>query len=248
MIEKLCFDVRLWGERKELMSEHITMKNLPESERPYEKFMLHGETVLSDAELLAIILKSGTQNLNSLDVARGILRGNHNNLLNLYDLSYRDLMQFPGVGKIKAIQLKAVAELSRRIARTRSGYELKMNTPSSIADFYMERLRHEKQEQLLCAFFDTKCKFLGDVVVSKGSVNYAYVSPRDIFRYAFDYEAVMIILIHNHPSGDPNPSEDDIRITRRIENGAQLLEVELVDHIIIGDNRYYSFKENQILK
>lgn len=230
------------------MSEHFTMKNLPESERPYEKFLLHGEESLSDAELLAIILKTGTQKANSLDIAREILRGNHNNLLNLYDLSYRDLMQFSGIGQIKAIQLKAVAELSRRIAKTNSGYQLKMDNPSSIADYYMEQLRHLKQEQLMCAFFDSKNNFLGDVVISKGAVNYAYVSPRDIFRYAFDYEAVMLILLHNHPSGDATPSEDDIRITRRIEKGAQILELHLVDHIIIGDNKYYSFKENELIK
>ena len=248
MIEKLCFDVRFGENRKEHMSEHFTMKNLPESERPYEKFLLHGEESLSDAELLAIILKTGTQKANSLDIAREILRGNHNNLLNLYDLSYRDLMQFSGIGQIKAIQLKAVAELSRRIAKTNSGYQFKMDNPSSIADYYMEQLRHLKQEQLMCAFFDSKNNFLGDVVISKGAVNYAYVSPRDIFRYAFDYEAVMLILLHNHPSGDATPSEDDIRITRRIEKGAQILELHLVDHIIIGDNKYYSFKENELIK
>ena len=120
------------------MSEHFTMKNLPESERPYEKYLLHGEESLSDAELLAIILKSGTKDANSLDIARGILSGNHNNLLNLYDLSYRDLMHFPGIGQVKAIQLKAVAELSKRIAKTKSGYCLRMDNPKSISDYYPE--------------------------------------------------------------------------------------------------------------
>lgn len=247
MIEKLCFDIRLWGNRKELMSEHFTMKNLPESERPYEKYLLYGEDSLSDAELLAIILKSGTKDANSLDIAREILTGNHNNLLNLYDLSYHDLKQFSGIGQVKAIQLKAVAELSKRIAKTNSGYQLKMKNPKSIADYYMEQLRHAKQELLMCAFFDSKNNFLGDVVISKGAVNYSYVSPRDIFRYAFDYEAVMFILLHNHPSGDPIPSEDDLRVTKRIEKGAQLLQLELVDHIIIGDNTYFSFKENELI-
>lgn len=230
------------------MSEHFTMKNLPESERPYEKYLLYGEESLSDAELLAIILKSGTKDANSLDIARRLLHGNHNNLLNLYDLSYKQLTQIPGIGQVKAIQLKAVAELSKRIARTQSGYQLRMDKPDTIADYYMEQLRHLKEEQLICAFFDSKCNFLGDVMVSKGSVNYAYVSPRDIFRYAFDYGAVLIILLHNHPSGDPYPSEDDIRITRRVEKGAGILELQLVDHIIIGDNRYFSFKENELLK
>ena len=111
----------------------------------------------------------------------------------------------------------------------------------------MERLRHEKQEFLLCAFFDAKNVFLGDAIISKGAVNYAYVSPREVFRYAFDFEAVMFILLHNHPSGDPTPSEDDVRITQRIQKGAQILQLDLVDHIIIGDNKYYSFKENELI-
>lgn len=227
------------------MSQHFTIKNLPESERPYEKFLKYGEENLSDAELLAIIIKSGTAKENSVDIARQILQGNHNNLLNLYDLSYRELMKYPGIGSIKAIQLKAVAELSRRIARTQSGYDLRLDRPHSIADYYMEELRHRKEEVLMCAFFDAKCHFLGDVVISKGSVNFAYVSPRDIFRYAFDYEAVQLVLIHNHPSGDPTPSNDDIQITHRIHKGAQILELKMIDHIIIGDNRYYSFHENE---
>ena len=109
----------------------------------------------------------------------------------------------------------------------------------------MEQMRHRKEEVLIEAFFDSKCHFKGDVVISKGSVNFAYVSPREIFRHAFAYDAVMFILLHNHPSGDPTPSEDDMRITYRINKGAQILELQLIDHIIIGDNQYYSFKEHE---
>ena len=159
------------------------------------------------------------------------------------------------VKKITALMGNQIQEYSnqrntnrvKRIAKTNSGYQLKMKNPKSIADYYMEQLRHAKQELLMCAFFDSKNNFLGDVVISKGAVNYSYVSPRDIFRYAFDYEAVMFILLHNHPSGDPIPSEDDLRVTKRIEKGAQLLQLELVDHIIIGDNTYFSFKENELI-
>lgn len=231
--------------RKDLMSEHIILKNLPESERPYEKLLSKGAEHLSDAELLAIILKNGTKNATSLDIARKILSGKHNNLLNLYACSLQDLMKISGVGTVKAIQLKAIAELSKRIAVTQSGYQLKMNQPSSIAAYYMEQLRHQKKEQLVCAFFDSKCKFLGDSIISIGSVDYAYVSPRDIFLKVFETGAVMFLMLHNHPSGDPCPSEDDFHITKRIQKGAQILGLELVDHIIIGDNKYYSFKENQ---
>jgi len=244
----LCFGAGILGRTKRIyMSKHFTMKNLPESERPYEKYVRYGAEMLSDAELLAIILKSGTKKENSLDIARKLLENNHHNLLNLYDLSYHDLLRIPGIGPVKAIQLKAVAELSKRIATTKSGYHLNMNSPATIAAYYMEQLRHRKEEVLLCAFFDAKCHFLGDVIISKGSVDFAYVSPREIFRHAFDYEAVMFVLLHNHPSGDPMPSQDDIHVTYRIQKGAQILELQLVDHIIIGDNQYYSFKEHKQL-
>ena len=245
MVSCLTYAPREIG--KDNMSEHFTIKNLPQSERPYEKYLKFGEEYLSDAELLSIILKTGTAKENSLDIARKILLGNHNNLLNLYDYSYHELLKFEGIGMVKAIQLKTVAELSKRIATTKSGYALKMDKPNAIAAYYMEQLRHRKDEVLISAFFDSKCNLLGDVIISKGSVNYAYVSPREIFRQAFDYEAVLFVLIHNHPSGDSTPSKDDIQITNRIAKGAQILELDLVDHIIIGDNNYYSFHEhNQI--
>ncbi len=229
------------------MSKHFTMKNLPKSERPYEKLIEKGPESLSDAELLAVILKTGTKEETSVELARRLLSGNHNNLLNLYDLSYRDLLQFPGIGSVKAVQLKAVAELSRRIAKTQNGYTLCLENPKSLAAYYMEELRHQKEEILKCAFFDAKCKFLGDVVISKGGVNYTFVPPREIFLHAFDFKAVQLVLIHNHPSGDPTPSQDDINITSRIQKGARILELILADHIIIGDKSYYSFCEEKQL-
>ncbi len=230
------------------MSEHTIMKNLPESERPYEKFLKYGEQSLSDAELLAIILKSGTQKETSLDIARKLLQGYHNNLLNLYACSFQELTEISGIGKVKAIQLKAVAELSKRIAKTHSGYSLNMNMPSTIAEYYMEQMRHRSEEILVCAFFDGKCNFIADEIISMGSVNFAYVSPRDIFRKALMHNAVLFILLHNHPSGDPTPSEDDLRITKRIAYNATMMNIEMADHIIIGDKRYYSFKEHHQLE
>lgn len=230
------------------MLEHTTMKNLPESEQPYEKFLKYGEQSLSDAELLAIILKTGTQKETVLDIARNLLQGHHKNLLNLYDCSFQELTEISGIGKVKAIQLKAVAELSKRIAQTKSGYHLNMNMPSTIAEYYMEQMRHRSEEILICAFFDGKCNFIADEIISMGSVNFAYVSPRDIFRKALLHNAVLFILLHNHPSGDPTPSDDDLRITKRIAYGANMLNIEMADHIIIGDKRYYSFKEHHQLE
>lgn len=226
---------------------HIAVKNLPESERPYERFRNLGPKALSDAELLAIILKTGTRNLTSMELARELLSRCQGNLLNLYELSYEQLLEIRGIGKVKAIQLKAVAELSRRIARTDRGYRLSLGSPASIADYYMEEMRHRRKEVFVGAFFDAKCKFLGDSVIATGSVSQAFVSPMELFRKALMRSAVMIVILHNHPSGDPAPSEEDIQLTRRVEKGAQLLGLTLADHIVIGDNRYYSFRENHML-
>lgn len=228
------------------MSSHIKVKQLPESERPYEKFLKKGVQSLSDAELIAIIVKNGTREYNSLDVARAVLSGGHGNLLNLYEFSYEELLKIPGVGKVKAIQLKAIAELSRRIAQTNSGYHISMKDPASIADYYMEQLRHLKKEFLFCAFFDAKCNFIGDARISIGSTSYAFVSAKDILRKALERNASLLVLVHNHPSGDPSPSADDIRITNRLRESAGLLDLSIGDHIIIGDNRYFSFLEHDL--
>ncbi len=228
------------------MSSHVKVKQLPESERPYEKFLKKGVQSLSDAELIAIIVKNGTREYNSLDVARAVLSGGHGNLLNLYEFSYEELLKIPGVGKVKAIQLKAIAELSRRIAQTNSGYHISMKDPASIADYYMEQLRHLKKEFLFCAFFDAKCNFIGDARISIGSTSYAFVSAKDILRKALERNASLLVLVHNHPSGDPSPSADDIRVTNRLRESAGLLDLSIGDHIIIGDNRYFSFLEHDL--
>lgn len=227
---------------------HIKLKNLPESERPYERFAALGQEALSDAELLAIILKTGTREMTSLDVARTLLSRCQGNLLNLYELSYEELIEQKGIGPVKAIQLKAVAELSRRIARTKRGYQLKLNNPQSIADYFMEDMRHYRMEVFKGAFFDAKCSFLGEEKISTGSLAFAYVSPMELFRKALLRNAVMIVILHNHPSGDPAPSTEDAELTNKIAEGAQLLGLTLADHIIIGDNRYYSFRENNRLE
>ena len=229
------------------ISNHVTVKELPESERPYEKFLKNGVSSLSDAELLAVVLKSGTREKSSLELAREILRGEKGNLLNLHHYSYEDLVGFDGIGKVKAIQLKCIAELCTRMSQTTRACDIQIKSPESIAQFYMEQMRHLDTEIMVCAFFDTKLNFLGDEKISHGSVNCAHVEPRDIFRKALQKNAVVLIVLHNHPSGDPMPSEDDFRVTDRIKSGAKIIGIEWADHIIIGDNNYFSFRENQII-
>ena len=223
------------------MISHKTIKELPVSERPYEKFMTFGVDALSDADLLAVILKTGTKNKSSLDIAHSILQGHHGNLLNLYEVSFDEFLKIEGIGKIKAIQLKCIAELSKRIARTNSGYSLSLDNPKSVAEYYMENLRHNKNEHFICAYFDIKNHFLGDCDLAVGSYNCAYVEEREILRIGLEKRASAIILIHNHPSGDCTPSQADVDMTEQIAQKVKYFGFNLRDHIIIGDNRYFSF-------
>lgn len=226
---------------------HKTVKELPESERPYERFRLLGAQALSDAELLAIILKSGTRDMTSLELATQLLSECHGNLLNLYEFSYEELLEQRGIGPVKAMQMKAVAELSNRIARTVRSYRLSFDNPESVAVYYMEALRHEGREVFMAAFFDAKCHFLGDAVIAAGGVDSAAVAVSELFREALKRRTVQMIILHNHPSGDPSPSSADISLTKRLSEGAKLLGLRVSDHIVIGDRRYYSFLENAIM-
>lgn len=227
------------------MTQHFTARELPVSERPYEKCLLAGPQALSDAELLAVILKSGSRQMNVVTLAQNILQADGKNLLNLYHMSLEELMRFPGIGKVKAIQLKCVAELSRRIARTDRSEGICLSDAQSVAAYYMEYLRHEPQEQLLVSMFDSKCHLIGDTVIATGSARAVLCSPREIFLRLLEKKAVYFILLHNHPSGDPSPSREDCELTKRVKACGELMDVELSDHIIIGDNRYYSFRENK---
>ena len=224
---------------------HKKMKNLPQSERPYEKYLSSGPQALSDADLLAIVLQNGTPHQSALDIARDLLSYGHGNLLNLYDLSFEDMQKFDGVGRVKAIQLKAIAELSARIAKTQHAERMQMNSPSTIADYYMERMRHLKEEHLFCVFFDHKCAFLGEKEISIGTVDHVMTCQREILCSAFDKGAVSIVVLHNHPGGDPSPSEEDKTATATLRESCRICGLNLSDHIIIGDNCYYSFFENK---
>lgn len=221
------------------------MKQLPDSEKPYEKFLEFGAGALSDAELLAVVIRSGAQGRRSIEVAQDLLMQGSRNLLNLYDMSLEEMQEIHGIGKVKAIQLKCVAELSRRISKTRYQNTIRLTMPQTIADYYMEQMRHEKQEHLLALFFDSKCQLLSDATISVGSATATCVSPREVFLMAFRCNAVQFVLLHNHPSGDPTPSTGDDEVTTRMKEGGDLLQVPLADHIILGDQVYYSYREHK---
>lgn len=226
------------------------IKDLPEAQRPYEKCFSQGEAALSDCELLAVILRSGTQGLNSLELAQEILQymetSSYTGLTGLLHISVQDLMEIHGIGQVKAVQLKCIGELSKRIARTAARPQMVMNNPSSVESYYMEELRHEEQEVVICMMSDVKGHFLGDKVLTRGTATGSLVTPREIYMEALRRHAVSLILVHNHPSGDPTPSPDDMQITARIYQAGELLGIHLLDHIIIGDQKYCSFREEGI--
>ena len=227
------------------MQKHVTLK---EDLLPYEKFEQFGSEALTDIELLAIIIRTGTKNMNALELSKEVLRlsnnsGQSHGLLSLLHLSLEELMNVKGIGKVKAIRLKCVTELSKRIAMETFKTGLRFDCPGSVAAYYMEQLRHQESEHVILVMCDGKNQFLKDCILSKGSVNMSLLSPREIFITAIKTQAVNILLVHNHPSGDPTPSKDDITITNQIHEASLMMNIPLVDHIIIGDNNYMSFKE-----
>lgn len=230
------------------MENTTIMKELPAGERPYEKCLEYGARSLSDAELLAVILRTGTSGCTAVQLAQKILKcsKSHEGLAGIHHLSMEELMQIPGIGQVKAIQVKAIGELSKRLARTQAKYQMFFNRPDTIAEYYMEHLRHEEQESMICMMLDTKNNFLGETELFRGTVNASLVSPREVFLEALRYHAVNIILVHNHPSGDPTPSEQDLLVTERIHRTGELLDIHLLDHIIIGDQSYISFQEEHL--
>lgn len=226
------------------------MADMPLQERPYEKFLEYGARYLTDAELLAVILRTGAKGEQVLDLADKVLHVSEpdKGLLGIHHSSLEQLMSIRGVGKVKAIQLKCIAELARRFAKAQAVQGLSFKEPETIARYYMEDFRHEEKETCWVLLLDTKCTLLKKVHISTGTVNASLVSPREIFKEALGCNAVNLILLHNHPSGDPTPSKEDIALTLRVKECGELMGLPLIDHIIIGDNQYSSLQELGIFR
>ena len=229
-------------ERKGILS-------LPPEERPYEKCLEQGCQALSDAELLAVIIRTGAVGDTSVELARRVLDlgGRQGNLAGLCGLSVQELTSVKGIGRVKAIQIQCIAELSRRMAKSRARDGLCFHDPASIADFYMEDLRHEEREQCRVMMLNTRSMLLAEKQLSVGTVNASLISAREIFLEALKCQAVYISLIHNHPSGDPHPSREDILLTKRVWEAGELIGISLLDHIIIGDRSYVSLREENLM-
>lgn len=226
-----------------------TIKELPESERPYERCQKHGARSLTDAELLAVIIRSGTKRERSVDLAGRILMHSkqYQGLQGLHHLTIKDLMEIRGIGRVKAIQLLCVAELAKRMTKSYKTGTVPWTSPAEIADYYMEDLRHLSQEHCILVFLDVKNRRLGEENISIGTIDSAIISPREIFIHALQHNASAIILLHNHPSGDPSPSGHDIQVTKRLLEAGNFIGIRLMDHIIIGDNNYISLREMDLI-
>ena len=226
-------------------NEYYRMQNLP-----YEKFITYGSRSLTDSELLAILLRTGTRGMNARELGEKVLAESTrygNGLLGLYHIPLNELRKIEGIGEVKAIQLKTVAELSTRMSQAKAKGRLSFHSPSSVADYYMERFRHENVEYIMLLLLDSGLHLIDERILSKGTVNASLVSPREVFIHALQAQAAGIMLLHNHPGGDPTPSGNDIRITERITQIGILADIPLFDHIIIGDSKYFSFKECNLM-
>ena len=228
---------------------YLKIADMAEHEKPVEKLIRYGAEYLSDAELLAIILRTGDREKNVLDLSQQILNS-HPIYKGLNGLNYRhlnDLMSISGVGKVKASQIMALNEISRRMSTERHEQRLRLESSESVANYFMEKTRYLTKERVVALFESNSCECIHEVLISIGSLDRAMLSQREIFKEALMANAASIILMHNHPSGNPEPSDVDIIYTKKLKKQGDEMGIPLLDHIIIGDGVYYSMREKEII-
>ncbi|MDD7511659.1 MAG: DNA repair protein RadC [Peptostreptococcaceae bacterium] len=220
----------------------MNLKYLPESERPLEKAIREGIGKLSNAELLAIIINSGTKECSAIDVAHNILAGFPLGISQLGEATYEDLTKIAGIGRTKAVRILGVLELGRRISTSMPNKRPLVESDKDVAEMLMDKLRHEKKEHFFTIVLDSKGHVLQLDQVSVGELSSTVVHPREVFSIAIRKSGASVIFAHNHPSGDPSPSKQDIETTRRLVHCGRILGIKVLDHIIIGNGRYISLR------
>ena len=221
----------------------LKMKELPEMERPYEKLEIYGEKALSNAELLAIIIKTGNKEESSLEVAQKILnldKSKKGDLNFLQELSIKDLMKIKGIGKVKAIQLKAICELTIRMSRPANYKKIQVKATKDVAKLLMNEMRFLKKEIVKIIVLNNKNEILTIKDIGMGIANFVELGLKDVLLEPIKLEAPKFIIVHNHPSGNPTPSRQDIIFTEKLAEMSGKLGIELLDHIVIGDLDYKS--------
>lgn len=224
------------------MTSNLVLRDIPAEERPRERLVNAGASALSNAELLAIILRTGTISESAVHLAHRIL-AESDGLRNLVDVSTEQLTRIKGVGQVKAVQIQAGIELGRRLATSHLYEAVTIRSPRDVEQLLMEELRYLRKEHFVCLFLNTKNHVVAKETLSIGSLNASIVHPREVFLAAIKRSSAAIICVHNHPSGDPTPSPEDIEITNRLVEAGQLIGIDVLDHIIIGDSKIVSLKE-----
>lgn len=227
----------------------MKMKDLPEDERPREKLLQRGVHALSNAELLAILLQTGYKDRPALHVAEQVLTlYKAQGLGGIVNLSAEDFSAVKGIGSAKAATLLAAIELGRRLAQREAERRWAIRSAEDVAAYLMPRLRDETREHFIAVLLNSKNCVLAAPVISVGSLNASIAHPREVFREAVRASAAAIIVAHNHPSGDPKPSREDLAVTRSMVAAGELMQIPVLDHVIIGDNAYSSLKEDGLLE
>ena len=222
----------------------VKIKDIPISDRPMERLVQNGVETLSNEELIAIILKTGTKGKSAKELS-SLLLSKIGGIKKLYDLNYEYLNKFKGIGKSKACILLAIMELSKRINREVDTIKnIKLNNSKLVYKFYKDKIGDKKQEYFYCVYLDNQKKVIDEKLLFIGTINYSVVHPREIFKEAYLLGASAIICVHNHPGGNPFPSKQDLEITDNLVNVGKILGIKIVDHIIICREEYYSFLEN----
>jgi len=225
------------------------IKDWPEDERPREKLFKRGAAALSDAELLALVLRTGdaAAGKSAIDLGRELLERFDGNLRELAQAELNELQQIKGLGLAKAASIKAAFTLGSRFQARRLETLERFTSPAQVFDFFHHELRDSRRELFLALLLDGKNRISRKVQVSEGSLNQSIVHPREVFAPAVRESAAAVIFIHNHPSGDPAPSREDREVTRRLKEAGEILGIKVLDHIIIGDGAYFSFVESGLL-
>lgn len=224
------------------MNNKVKLKDLPKYERPRERLIRYGADKLSNSELLALILRTGTKNDNVLNLCSSLL-GEFGGINGLLNLSVKELKEINGIGEAKTAQILALAELSKRFNSFQSGEELIISSPKDVAFYMMKEMNNLKKEYFKIIMLNTKNMIISIKDVSIGSLNSSIVHPREVFVEAIKNSSAAVILCHNHPSGDCTPSKEDIAVTKRLKECGDLIGIEVLDHIIIGRKNFISFKE-----
>lgn len=224
----------------------FTIKELPEEDQPREKLIKWGADNLSNAELIALIIRTGIEKRTAVELSQDILNY-FGGLGSLINLSVEEIQEIKGVGLAKSTQLRALIELSKRLFVSRKNNKIKIKSPQDVFNLMMPRLRYSSQEVFCIILLDAKSQLISAPEITRGGLTSSIVHPREVFKEAIRRSSAAIILVHNHPSGIPEPSDKDINITKRLLEAGELIGIEILDHIVIGDGVFFSLKEKQII-